>query len=146
MTKVHGTKTIEGLRLLKQNLQSAAHFILAAGITAAESSAKGSSLYKDESGKTRASYKGSINAGGLSGKVIGRGASIFLENGTKAHTITAKNGGMLRFFVNGQAVFRRSVHHPGTSPRPVMGNARYHAEMAIEYAAEIYVNEAIAGA
>src|ERR1019366_7785568 len=131
--KVHGEKAKEGLRRVQQNIQAAAHFILAAGITAAEQSAKASTLYKDRSGKTRAS-----------GKVVARGASIFLENGTKAHTITARNGGMLRFFVNGQAVFRRSVRHPGTGPRPTMGNARYHAELAIGYAAEIYLNEALA--
>jgi hypothetical protein len=145
MPQVHGEKAKEGLRRLQQNLQGAAHFILAAGITAAEQSAKASTLYKDQTGKTRASVKGSINAGGLSGKVVGRGAAIFLENGTRAHTITAKNGGMLRFFVNGQAIFRRSVRHPGTGPRPTMGNARYHAEMAIGFASELYVNEAISG-
>jgi len=142
--KVHGEKAKEGLRRVQQNIQAAAHFILAAGITAAEQSAKASTLYRDRSGKTRASVKGSINAGGMSGKVVARGASIFLENGTKAHTITARNGGVLRFFVNGQAVFRRSVRHPGTGPRPTMGNARYHAELAIGYAAQIYLNEAIA--
>jgi len=48
--------------------------------------------------------------------------------------------------VNGTAVFRRSVRHPGTAARPFMAQALYHAEHVVGYAAQVYVNEAIARA
>lgn len=50
--------------------------------------------------------------------------TMFEHDGTNPHIITAKKmrgrgkrrrQGMLRFTVNGQVVFRRSVMHPGTS-------------------------------
>lgn len=69
------------------------------------------------------------------------GAGRFLENGTSGHIIAASGKGrgtydttvsyhggtastsskrgraaVLRFFVNGKAIFRRSVYHPGTKP------------------------------
>lgn len=36
--------------------------------------------------------------------------------GTKAHTIRAKKGKMLKFIKNGQTFYRKSVRHPGTEP------------------------------
>lgn len=47
----------------------------------------------------------------------------FVEYGTKPHKIEAK-GGMLRFEVGGSIIFRRSVNHPGTKPRPFMATSR----------------------
>jgi putative ABC transport system ATP-binding protein len=41
----------------------------------------------------------------------------FVEFGTAAHMITAKNRGQLLFFAGG---FYRSVNHPGATPRPFM--------------------------
>lgn len=46
----------------------------------------------------------------------------FVENGTKAHDITAK-GGALRFVMNGRVMFRRTVHHPGTKATHFMANS-----------------------
>jgi hypothetical protein len=39
----------------------------------------------------------------------------FLEEGTPAHIIRAK-GRFLRMMINGEAVYRKIVHHPGTKP------------------------------
>jgi hypothetical protein len=142
--QVHGQKTIAGLRRLSAGIELASQRILAAAVLAAETNAKATTLFKDQTGKTRASIKGSV--GLRTGKVVARGAASLLENGTHAHTITARNGGMLRFFVNGNAVFRRSVKHPGAAARPFMGQARYHAERVVEYASELYIGEAIARA
>ena len=41
----------------------------------------------------------------------------FVEFGTAAHVIRAKNRGQLLFFAGG---FYRSVNHPGATPRPFM--------------------------
>lgn len=46
----------------------------------------------------------------------------FVENGTRAHDITAK-GGALRFVMNGRVMFRRTVHHPGTKATHFMANS-----------------------
>jgi hypothetical protein len=142
--QVHGQKTIDGLRRLSAGIELASQRILAAAVLAAESSAKGTALFKDQTGGTRGSIKGTV--GLHTGKVVAKGAAKFLENGTRAHTIAARNGGMLRFFVNGSPVFRRSVRHPGTASRPFMMQARLHAEHVVDYAAEIYIGEAIARA
>jgi hypothetical protein len=93
-----------------------------AGERAAEN-ARLTPLFKD--GK-RAATRGTIKfrMAGSSGKLIARGASHFLEWGTKAHVISPKKGKMLRFAVAGNMVFARKVQHPGTRPRPFMRDAR----------------------
>jgi hypothetical protein len=149
VTQVHASKTIAGLRALSTRLIHAAEMTLVGAVEAAEMSAKTTTLFKDQSGKTRGSIKATVRASGawdMRGRVVARGAAKFLENGTRAHTITARNGGMLRFYVNGNAVFRRSVHHPGQRATHFMQTARHMGELAAEFGAEIYVNEAIAGA
>jgi hypothetical protein len=51
-----------------------------------------------------------------------------LEGGSKAHTITARNGGRLRFIGrDGTPVYRRSVRHPGTKPYRFLSRAVTHA-------------------
>lgn len=64
---------------------------------------------------------------GPDGKTIGIWGSTAvkyfwgLEFGTKARTIVAKAGGLLRFKGrDGRFVFVRSVRHPGTQARPVL--------------------------
>lgn len=39
-----------------------------------------------------------------------------LEDGSKPHVIEAKNALALRFFIDGKAILRRRVFHPGTKP------------------------------
>jgi len=38
------------------------------------------------------------------------------HEGTRPHTISARNGQTLRFSSNGRMVYTRSVNHPGTQP------------------------------
>lgn len=142
--QVDGQKATEGLRRLSAGLVLASQRILASAVMAAESSAKSTTLFKDQTGKTRGSIKGTV--GLRTGKVVARGAARVLESGTRAHTITARSGGMLRFSMGGTTVFRRTVHHPGTKARPFLMQARLHAEIVVAYAAQTYVNEAIARA
>lgn len=46
-----------------------------------------------------------------------------VHEGTDPHVIRAKNVRALKFDVGGKTVFRRSVNHPGTRPRPFLRNA-----------------------
>jgi hypothetical protein len=44
-------------------------------------------------------------------------AAIYVTGGTRPHIIRPrKKGGVLRFMVDGQVVYARVVHHPGTKP------------------------------
>lgn len=49
--------------------------------------------------------------------------SLFVHEGTAAHDIVAKPGGVLAFQVGGQTVFATRVHHPGTKPVPFLRDA-----------------------
>jgi len=53
--------------------------------------------------------------------------SAFVHQGTAPHVIPRGGGGpgqkILKFQAGGQTLFRRSVNHPGTRPRPFLTNA-----------------------
>ena len=61
--------------------------------------------------------------------------AIFLEKGTRPHTIAAKNKKYLRFVPAGASgpVFRKRVAHPGTKPTRFLSRAR---DNAYEWAGE----------
>ena len=98
-------------------------------MTVAEESAQGTTLWRDQRPLTRSTIHAEVTGRGR-GTVSAAGAAHFLEWGTTAHTITARNGQALRFFVNGVAIFRRSVRHPGTAERPFMRASRERAAIA----------------
>jgi hypothetical protein len=51
-------------------------------------------------------------------------AAIFVTGGTRPHRITPRRqGGVLRFTVNGQVVYARYVNHPGTKPNDFLRQA-----------------------
>jgi len=49
--------------------------------------------------------------------------AVFIERGTRPHTIRARNARALRWEGDGGTVFAANVNHPGTRPNPVLGNA-----------------------
>jgi hypothetical protein len=74
--------------------------------------------------------RGSIRAGFLSdtgAAIMGDYTAIFVDRGTKAHDIKAKNGKALRFEVNGETIFARKVHHRRTARRPFVTQAAQQA-------------------
>ena len=53
--------------------------------------------------------------------------SAYVEFGTRPHLILPKRARALRFEVDGEVVFARRVHHPGTQPQPFLFPAVYEA-------------------
>lgn len=61
----------------------------------------------------------------LSGFVLAdKPYAIYLEEGTRAHQIIARNAKCLHFVVNGEHVFTKSVNHPGNKAYWFMEDAR----------------------
>lgn len=54
-----------------------------------------------------------------------------VEFGTSPHVITAKGDGYLRFTIDGEVIFRKSVDHPGTPAQPYLGPALRTSEAFI---------------
>lgn len=136
---VQGEKTRVGLRGLQASIRAAIGQTLASAVEAAKSSAQKTTLYHDRTGETRASIRSGVF--GDRGFVSASGAMRFLEEGTVPHVIVGNP--ILRFVVDGQVLYRRWVRHPGSRPRPVMGEARERGIQAAEYGAELYLNYAI---
>lgn len=131
----------EALSELGAGIQQAASLALKAAVKASEESVRGTSLYRDRTGATRASLTSAVS--GLTGSVSSGKSTRFLEFGTRPHVIEARGGGMLRFVMSGQVMFRRRVQHPGTSPRPFMQVAQAIGWQAADYAGEFYADFAI---
>ena len=51
-----------------------------------------------------------------------------LENGTRPHDIFPINANALKFTINGETVFAKKVHHPGTQPYLFYYNALQNAK------------------
>lgn len=64
------------------------------------------------------------------------GHAGFIESGTAAHIIAARRTKFLRFEMNGQTMFRRSVRHPGTKARPFLALAAAAGQMAMKASAQ----------
>jgi hypothetical protein len=139
--RVESRRLAEGLERLASAFVQASGAALREGVKVAEASAKGTSLFQDQSGGTRGSVRGEVETP-TSGFVEAGGAARFLQDGTRAHTIVAR-GAALRFVVAGRVVFAKSVQHPGTSPRPFMTEARDAGERAIALALPLLVGDVI---
>lgn len=133
--------TRSSLELLSAGIVQAAELAMRAGVRAAEDSAKGTTLWKDRRPLTRSTIHGEVH--GTRGILKAGGAAHFLEWGTSPHIITAKHAKALRFVVGGEVIFRQSVSHPGTKPRPFMREAAQRGEQALDYGADVYVSHAI---
>lgn len=133
VARVDARETIRQLGELGRSFRRVTDGVVAAGVFAAEKAANGTALWRDRSGKTRASIVAEP-VGAYGGKVTARGAAHYLELGTGPHVI--RGNPFLRFEVGGVVFFRRSVHHPGTSPRPFMAEAALVGERAMRFEAE----------
>lgn len=132
------------LERLFAELEVAAKKALQDALTSAEQHARNTTQFQDVTGTTRKGIHAFVtNGSALEGQLISMGsATRFIEYGTKPHQINAR-GSAMRFVVNGQAIFARRVHHPGTRPRPFMQEARDHGEQVLDYGLELRTDEAI---
>lgn len=74
-----------------------------------------------QSGKLRSSINSRFENEGMTGIVEATAAhAAFVEYDTRAHIIRAKNAKFLRFKMDGEIHFRKSVKHPGTKAQPFM--------------------------
>ena len=64
----------------------------------------------------------------------------YVDAGTRAHTIAARRAKTLAFTVGGKRVFRRTVHHPGTTPRPFVAPAAHMGESVLQIRLQHSVN------
>lgn len=121
---------IEALGRIAEGLERAAVVATKAASDAAAHHAQNTKLFKDQTGRTRSRIFGRSGLGGSSTAksfVRARGRHIFaLHDGSRAHFITARPGGVLRFKAKGRWVATKVVRHPGTSPRPFMHEAFLH--------------------
>lgn len=60
----------------------------------------------------------------------------FIDGGTRPHFIAARRATFLRFQMNGVTMFRRSVNHPGTRPRPFVALSAAVGQMALKASAQ----------
>lgn len=110
-----------GLSQLAVDIQNAAWDALAKTLAAAEKAAKESiqSSTKTRTGTLLRSFDRFRESYGLRGQLVNRAEYAgYINDGTKPHTIRARNARFLRFTMNGTTVYRRVVQHPGTAPRP----------------------------
>lgn len=137
-----------GMDLLQAGLHNGAHQALVAAVRAARDSAKTTTLFKDgPDADLRKSIREEIT-NAFEGRIIAGGAGVnharFVNDGTPPHVIAGRNGGSLRFVMNGQTIFRRVVHHPGTTPRPFMDDAAKVGEQTLDYGLELMTERPIA--
>ena len=67
--------------------------------------------------------------------------AAYIDEGTRAHTITARKGGMLMFRMGTALLFRRSVQHPGAKARPFVAIAQASGQMALRDGLNDLVNK-----
>ncbi len=138
----------DGFRSALRDLYAAilnnSHQALKAAVRAARAKAEASRLFNDVTGTLRDSITDEIT-GPLEGRVVaGAPYARFVNDGTPPHVIRGKRGGVLHFQVQGYEFFRRVVHHPGTKPRPFMGEAADEGEMVLDYGLEYLTEQPIA--
>ncbi len=148
MIRVDSAATLAALRSLEADLLAAAKQAFGQSVSYAAEVARQTTAFKDSTpvaskargrelppGSARDSIR-RIDRGPWAAEVSAGGNKaphvLFLEEGTKPHTITPKKaGGVLAFQAAGDMVFARSVKHPGTKPTHFMLDARDRAEVVL---------------
>lgn len=102
--------------------------------------------WKNRTGALAKSFN--IERKGLAFYVVASSSPVaaFLDKGTRAHTIEAKNARALRFRANGSIRFAKRVHHPGTKAIYFEAMEQVVGSAALAAAAEDAIQRAAAGA
>lgn len=132
--EIHAEETVRALRVLESNVLAAARQVLGQTTSFALELARRTTKFKDRTEVLRRSIR-RVDGSTWRSQVLAGGADApwgkFVEDGTKAHVIEAKNGQALHFVWNGVPVFFRRVHHPGTKPAHFMLETRDEAEQVM---------------
>lgn len=121
MIRIHAQNTIADCAKTSSNFETGVIQVLSDAAKFAKANAQSSQKFNDRTGKLRGSIK--TGGGGFKTRIESRTSySLFVEAGTRPHTISARSG-MLSFVIAGRRIFARSVKHHGTAPRPFMGDA-----------------------
>jgi hypothetical protein len=139
------SKTLRSVEKLKAAFRTAAKHAMELAVKQAEDNAKNTTSFYDRSSSgTRSTIKGTVGAGGFTGKLIAKKAALFLQFGTKPHVILPKNGPYLRFQIHGGPwVFAKRVNHPGTKATLFMTHARNVGEQTLKRGFAHYLNQAM---
>lgn len=137
------------LAALSGALEYAATVATREAAKAASEKARASRLFVDRTGELRRSItarSGLVVRGGVGSMVLAAAKhAVFVEKGTRAHFITPRPGGMLRFQVHGHWVSARVVRHPGTLARPFMGYASVYGRTVLSSRLKTEVRRALRG-
>jgi len=91
--------------------------------------------WKDRTGNLRDRIYGTVEqtgADGTEGEIwASQPYASYVENGTAAHVITAKNAKYLKWQSGGETHYAKSVNHPGSRSIPFMGPAYIKAEAVL---------------
>jgi hypothetical protein len=148
MIRFHTGGTIASLKQIEEDIRVAARQALGQASLLALGLARSTATFKDRTGNLRGSIaRIDKSPWAIFVQAGGRGVRYAapVEYGSKAHKITAKNGGVLAFKVGGSMRFAHSVNHPGTKPTRFMQTARDQAEGSLIRFVEVGVNRAVQG-
>jgi hypothetical protein len=87
-------------------------------------------------GATRASIR-RRNASQRKATVVGKYTVNFIDAGSKAHDIVAKDQRAMKFSAGGQTVFRRKVHKDRIAPRPFKRESAEQALREVDILADL---------
>lgn len=139
--RIDTTKTIGWLGAFRELLRVDAERALMDTVESATAmAAKHPSLFKPRTGRLQRSFQFRRLSGGnapAARMIANPGVAPyagFVAFGTKPHEIRARRAKFLRFVQNGRVVFRKSVHHPGTEPRPFFNQAALYGEAELRRA------------
>lgn len=112
------------LARIRAELHESLQRSLALAGSQAVQNAKATDRFRDRTGDLRKSVRYQPGPGPYRGSVIAdKRYAFWVENGTEPHIIRARNARYLRFEVNGEVFFRKSVRHPGTKPTHFLRDA-----------------------
>lgn len=100
--------------------------------------------WKNRTGALKASF--GVRKAGPAFYVVSSNSPVagFLDKGTRAHVIEARNAKALRFKQNGRIRFARRVYHPGTRAIYFEGMEQVVGSAALAVAAEAAIQRAAA--
>lgn len=131
--KIDATAFRASLLDLTIDVQYAATLAIKAAVTAAEASAKGTTLYQDRTGLLRQKTKGTTS--GITGVLTADTKyAFFVENGRSAKVGT----GAIAFVMSGGKSKPKRA-----GGRPFMAEAAVVGQVTLEYAAESFISDAI---